>query len=364
MPQTAEKIRRETEERIRRQNEVETARIREMRQSAVAGLLPLLHTLAQQIAGNRLRLDLADANQKSWTSKHPEFTKSEFSPSYLFTMTVAFLLIYIAAYWLDVLLLSHNAKLLVKDFAGGNQTLIYAAIFGVPLVILLLESYFQTQWAVAKTSGQKWLWGILSVLMCVALPLAIVGFSMATTSFKEGTRAALVQNWQLFGKAALAFFAHAAILLGGKTLHEAKNYFVFKIKDKSLERQSNRLLRNIDGAETALTNRFTEYFRLLNDFNAEYAQNRIEPGPFNKLAREEINRVFGYEVIAAQPNQNPPVNAVTNDGGAPTNPPVTPNTAPPVPAAATAVAATPHPVNQSNGNNFGFDMNGEDEVRP
>lgn len=351
---TPEEIRRESDDINRRQTETNTAQARTTSQSAIAGLLALLHTIAQQITAFRLRLETADANLKNWIVKHPEFTKLVSSPSYLFVLSIVLLLIYAAAYWLDVLLLSHNSRLLVKDFADGNETLIYAAIFGVPLVILLMETYFQTQWTAAETIWQKWLWGILSVLMCFAIPVTIVGFSMATASAKAGTRAALVQNWQLVGKAVLALFAHSAILLGGSRLHEAKSYLIYKVKDKSLQWRSNRLTDQINLAEVDLTNRFTDYFRQLNEFNTTNPQNQIEPGPFNQLTRTEINRVFGYVVIAEPPVQNTPPENNGNGGdiGGETvnNPPSNP--------------ANQDQNYQPNGNAFNFAMDGEDEVRP
>lgn len=372
---TPDQIRQATEDRIRRQNEAATRQERATLQAAITGLLAVLHTIAQELVTLRRNLEMADAKLNDWFSKHPEFTRSTFSPSYLIVTALILFLVYLAAYWLDTLLLSHNARLLVKDFAQGNQTLIYLAIFGVPLVILLIETYFQTQWSAAQTTGQKWLWGILAVLMCLAIPLTVVGFSMAASSAKAGTRAAVVENWQLIGKAFLAFFAHSAILLGGNRLHEAKSYLIFKVTEKSLTRSSRRLTRRINLAEVNLTNQFNEYFRQFTNFNTTYLQNQIEPGPFNQLTRAEINRVFGF-VIIAEPPANPPVangGGVNAGGGVPNNPSI-----PNLPINqdvnnglnnGNGVVNTPplndlNQNNQPNGNNFNFNMDGEDEVRP
>lgn len=370
MPQTPEDIKRESEEIVRQRTETQNAQMeaqnvqgRTTLQSAIAALLAVLHTVAQQIAAFRLRSETVDARRENWTIKHPEFTKSGFSPSYIIATYLVLLLIYAAAYWLDVLLLSHNAKLLVKDFANGNQTLIYASILGLPLVVLQMETYFQTQWTAAKTTGQKWLWGSLSVVMCLAIPVTIVGFSMATSSApakdndKVAIRTALVQNWQLIGKAVLAFFAHSAILLGGNRLHEAKSYLIYKVKDISLLWQNGRLSGQINRAETNLTNQFNDYYRQLNNFNSAHPQNRIEAGPFNQITREEINRVFGYEIIAAPLNQIPPPN--NNEGGADNG------SGEAIPYVLPPDQPLPENQDQNNqANNFGFDMDGEDEVRP
>jgi len=349
-----DEIRRETEDRERQRDNAQTAETREMGRNAIAALLVRLHELAHQIFGLREQSDLADARQKKWVSQHPEITQSKFSPAFLMSMSIVLLAVYPAVYLLDLFLLSGNAKHLAKDFANGNQILIYATIFLLPLVVLAFETGFQTQWAIAETRGQMWKWGIASVAMCFAVPATIIGFSMATTSNVGGARTAQVQNWQLLGKAALAFFAHFAILLGGKRLHEAKNYLIFKVRDKWLERRINRLTRQTRRNETDLVNAFNQYFQQRADFNAAYPQNQIEPGPFDETTRNEINQAFGYEIIAAPLNQNPPTdnNGGGTDGGTPNN---TPPTNPINPA-------NPNPNNQLN--NFGFEMDGEDEVRP
>lgn len=367
----AEDIRRVTEARGRQRSEMQTAQARNTLQNAIGALLTSLQELAHRIAGNRGQSNTADAKQKDWASQHPEFTNSEStesssaasgssqpsaSPAFLMSTAIFLLLIYPAVYWLDVFLLSGNAKQIAKDFAQGNQTLIYSAIFAVPLMILLTEAYFQTQWSVAQTRGQLLLWGTAAVAMCVAIPAAIVGFSMATSVNSGGVRSAQVQNWHLFGKAALAFFAHFAILLGGRRLHEAKNYVIFKFQDRLLERRINRFAHQIQIDEAALTSTFTDYFRQLNDFNAVYVGQGIEPGPFDEITRSEINRVFGYEIIAAPHNQNPATADKNNDGGSGNNDSgAATNNPPPNPI-------NPNQNNQPNG--FGFDMDGEDEVRP
>lgn len=351
----ADEIRRETEERERLRREGQTAQTRQTGQGAIAALLARLHELAHQILGSREQQNLADAKQKDWVSQHLEFTESKLSPAFLMAMSAVLLAIYPAVYLIDLFLLSGNARYLAKDFAQGSQTLIYGCVFLLPLAVLIFEMGFQTQWAVAETRGQMWKWGIASAAMCLVVPTAIVGFSMATTSQVGGARAAQVQNWQLFGKAALAFFAHFAVLLGGRRLHEAKSYLIFKITNKRLERRISHLARQTRTDETTLTNTFTDYFQQLNDFNAANAGRGIEPGPFDEITRSEINRAFGYEIIAAPPVRNPPPNNGADDGGGNTGgaannpPPDMPNQ------------------NQNNppsGNGFVFDMDGEDEVRP
>lgn len=358
MANNVEDIRRETEERIRRRGVAQATQERRAAQNATTVLLTRLHEFAHRNFGNRNQRNLDDAKKNNWASQHPEFTESETSPSYLTTMTLFLLLIYPATYGLDVFLLSGNAKQIAKDFAQGNQYLIYAAIFAIPFVVLLIEAYFQTQWSVANTRGSMWLWGIASVLMCIAVPATIVGFSMATTtsSSKGGARAAQAQSWHLIGKAALALFAHFAILLGGRRLHEAKNYLAFKVKDRLYERNIKGLDREIQRDETALTNTFNEYYQNLNDFNVNRNENQIEHGPFDQITRGEINRLFGYEIIAAPQNApmvddsypgNAPENAVDNQTAQPNNP--------------RANTANPNQNNQPN--DFVFDMDGEDEVR-
>lgn len=345
----ADEIRRETEERERLRRENQVAQVRRNGQGVIAALLSRLHELAHQITDNRVDQDLADAKQKDWASQHLEFTESKLSPAFLSSMSLALLAIYPAVYLIDLFLLSGNARHLAKDFAQGNQTLIYATIFLLPLAVLVFETGFQTQWAVADTRGQMWKWGIASVAMCFVVPSAIVGFSMATTpNNNDGAHSIQVQNWQLFGKAALAFFSHFAVLLGGKRLHEAKSYLIFKITLKRLERRANRLARQIRTDETTLTNTFTDYFQQLNDFNAARGARRIEAGPFDVATRSEINRAFGYEIIAAPPAQNPASDEDANNGGA-------------------ADYTPPDASNQNdqpNGGDFNFDMDGEDEVRP
>ena len=357
MPKTPEeikqetgKIRQEIEDRRRRQEDAQTVQARTASRAAIADLLAVLHTIAGQIVDWRFQGEMVDTTRENWISRHSEFNNSQFSPSHTLASALVFISIYVAAYWLDVLLLSHNARLLVKDFAQNNQIIIYLAILGIPLVIIIMETYFQTHWATAQTTGQKWLWGSLSILMCLAIPATIVGFSMATSSAKAGTRAEAVENWQLIGKAVLAFFAHAAILLGGKRLHEAKDYLIYKGKDSLLGRRSSRLSGRVSRAEVNLTNRFTEYFRQFNAFNTAYPQNQVESGPFNQITRTEINRVFGNLVIAP-PKENPPT---LNTGRG------TPNVQPP-----NAPNQDNHGQNnQTNENNFVFDIDGEDEVRP
>ena len=377
MANNIENIRREMAARAQRREaaknaaaETHAAENRLTRQTAIAGLLTRLHDLAHAVAARREQQTLTDTKQSNWASLQTEFTESDLSPAFLISTSLLLLLIYPAAYLLDTFLLSGNAKQIAKDFAQGNQTLIYAAIFVIPLVILLTEAYFQTQWAIATTRGQMWLWGAASVLMCLAVPATIVGFSMATAGGGSiGTRAAQVQSWHLIGKAVLAFFAHFAILLGGSRLHQAKTYLIFKVKDKLLDRRSRRLAREIERDATALTNTFNDYFQQLSNFNAAYAERRIEPGPFDALTRREINQAFGYEIIAAPPETNPP----TQSGAAPAN-----NSDGATPAADSetgaghpATEASNPPVNPANPVNpnqnnqpQGFDMHGEDEVRP
>ena len=360
--QTPEEINRDTEETINQQNETAIQQERTNLQTVISDLqtvisdlLVSLHEIAESLSAFRMKLAVVKAYTDNWCVKHPEFSKkSSFSPSNIFIASVIITLIYIAAYWLDVLLLSHNAKLLVKDFADSNQTLIYVAILGIPAVILLMETYFQTQWAVAEDKNQKILWGSLSVLMCIAIPVAIVGFSMATTSAKPNTRAEDVQNWQLIGKAFLAFFAHAGILLGGKKLHEAKSYLIYKSNSKLLQWKNKRLTRQISRAEVNLSNEFIRYYRQLNEFNSVYPDRQIVPGPFNQVTRKEISQVFGKDMIEDEEADNPPAGEEIDDpnnGGTPQNPaPAPPN--------------VENQDNQANGNPFIFNMDNEDEVLP
>lgn len=355
----ADDIRRETEARERSREESQATRNRQTLRDTIGSLLASLHELAHQIFGYREQNKLAEAEQEAWRSLHKDGSRPSETPAYLMSMSAVLLLIYPAVYALDVFLLSGNAKQLVKDFAQGNQVLIYAAILAVPLAILLTETYFQTQWSVATVGGQRWLWGTASVLMCLAMPAIIVGFSMSTSVNNGGARTAQVQNWHLVGKAAMALFAHAAVLLGGKKLHDAKNYLVFKIVDNRFTRRLRDLRRRIAEGETTLSNTFSEYFQRLGDFNTTNTGHRIEPGPFDEITRSEINRAFGYEIIAVpdrgnEPEANRPRVNHSGDpetGSGPSyNPP--PNT-----------QNSTDPNQNGHTDAFRFDMEGEDEVR-
>lgn len=91
------------------------------------------------------------------------------------------------------------------------------------------------------------------------------------------------------------------------------------------------------------------------------------------MTRDEINRAFGYEIIATPSTQNPPTNAggnnTPNDGGGnPTAPSIFPSTNNGGnDATNNGGGESTNPPNQNNNPNnsgFVFDMDGEDEVRP
>lgn len=359
MPQTPEFFRQQMENARLRRNDVQTARAvaqtelnRQVAQLAINNLLKRTCDLAHLIAETRQQLELKNAILDAWRDKHPIFTESALTPAHYLVSAIFLLGIYIAALGLDIFLLSGNARLIAKDFANNVQALVYLTMVAVPLFILMFEAYFQTQWSTAETRGQRWLWGTLSVLMCLAIPATIIGLSISTNASPSGAKSLQVQNWHIIGKAVLALFVHAGVLLGGDRLHETKMYAIFKLKEKWQTRGINRAERKSQQAETDLTNNFTNYFQQLNSFNTTHPQNTIEPGPFDEITRNQINRVFGYEIIAAPPAQNTANNQPNNNqnngnGGANTPPPIDPNTN-----------------NQPNGNGFTFNMDGEDEVRP
>lgn len=351
MPNAAD-IMRETADLHRRWVETQAEDSRNSARRQLFETLSGLAERAHRLSGARELLGVAEASLNNLRERHATFSGPGSAATRSVTTSAVLCAAYPAVYVLDLMLLSGNAKHIAKDFAQGNDVLTAIAILSVPLAILALEASFQTQWAIAATTGRKLLWGTVSVLMCIAMPAIIIGFSASTIVTPTGARGAQVQNWHLVGKAVMAFFAHAAILLGGNWLHQAKHHLVFKVNDMWSNRRVSGLGAAIRRDAAALSTQFTEYYRGLREFNAGNPDARVEAGPFDSITREEVNLAFGYEIIAG-----PPDGPAATDSGSGSSGSGSPNRAADTPSDPERQPERP------NAERFNYETGSEDEVR-
>src|SRR5688572_17288960 len=106
---SAGEIRTKAEARDRLRVDVRTDQARNDDRNRIIGLLVRVSEWAHQIVGLREQRELTEARHANWHSLHPTFSEPSETPSSLMTASLFLLLVYPAAYCLDVYLLSGNA---------------------------------------------------------------------------------------------------------------------------------------------------------------------------------------------------------------------------------------------------------------
>lgn len=246
-----------------------------------------------------------------------------------------------AAYLVDYFLLAPSIEFLVggSDAEAGWTVSFAQAV--TPAALLLIEAGIASRRALAEDEaaaygqrGALWFWTGLGLLPpTIAATLAVA--TQLAKAQQEGLPQTLIFLALPAALGALAFLLHAFILLNSRLLHEAKAYAIFRAERAARQRKAARVTRAREQTIDDLSNALTEYLQRLQAYNTNFPDAPMEPGPFDAMARREVNRLMGYEFIqdpeanrgnAAAPasSQDPTVNQHAQSTEAQTSVPQTP----------------------------------------
>jgi len=294
--------------------------------------------------------------------QHPDFANAvtgKISGNYIIALSA------IAVIFIDMLLFGALADFLVRLGFGGNLVFIWAAKIILPIMVVWLELKLATLLAMEQEkhvegmgkTRQYWFYLSFGILIVCIMP----AISLATTlTIRAGTPAGarLAFDAMAIGLAALAFAAHGLVLFGGQSSNRAMAHVVFNVKHRNLNRSIQRSDIRYRREANQLIVATTSYINAFTDHNMRYQDARIEPGPFDRVTRETVNEVFGYEVVQAPGGPGGNRGTVTN--GTVVNPP-SPTQA--QESTKQVQASEPTPEGQPDKNETVFSREAEDEVR-
>jgi hypothetical protein len=229
---------------------------------------------------------------------NPDLVSADMHDSAVYSWVVLSL---VAVYGLDVILFAPVAEFFVGMSFPGTIWLARAAQFLLPAFIVLLEILAGLQRDRARRDRLDGLsgpaseiaWTIASVAFCLVMPAAVAATYMAG----EDQFTPWVSGPLLAALLGLSLLAHVSVLFGGRLATEAKTFLAFRWRDSRLNRQ-------MDTRRTASTRHgrragdlFSTYYGLLDRYNRESPEQRLEAGPFDRDTRQVVNEVYGYEVI-------------------------------------------------------------------
>ena len=328
-------------------------------------LSSLLHRnrdIAHRAAAHRDARTRRQAAKTGLELRHPDFANAiagKITGNYIIALSA------IAVVFIDILLFGALADFLVRLGFGGNPAFILAAKIILPIMVVWLELKLATLLAMEQEkhiegmgrTRQYWFYLSFGIMIVCIMP----AISLATTlAIRSGTPAGarLAFDAMAIGLAVLALAAHGLVLFGGQGANRAMAHVVFNVKHRNLNRSIQRSDIRYRREANQLIVATTSYINAFTDHNMRYPDARIEPGPFDRVTRETVNEVFGYEVVQAPAGTRGTRGTVTN--GTVVNPPT-----PPQAQDATEQVHTkgPDQEGQPDNNESVFSREAEDEVR-
>ena len=253
-----------------------------------------------------------------------------------------------------------------KTVFGAGEWVIPLAIVAMPLAYLVIELVTGSG---IKEEERNWKGTSFAVLVWLGVPFIVVGFSFVDSVLIGGNPAKTIGTATLTaiiflttGRGILALAAHGAILFFGPQIIEANGYVIFKVKEFYLSWRLDRLDRAIAvgerNVETSFRNYYARFHAGNNGGNGNNSNGSPNAGPFSARERRVVNRAFGDEVI-----EDPKTGQKTTEDPEPPENDPRPNA---------NRYAEPEAVNNTKNEDTsdpgapgdGYDMDGEDEIRP
>ena len=129
------------------------------------------------------------------------------------------------------------------------------------------------------------------------MPAVAIGTHLTATFDTEDSGLTMGLDIVTLGLAILALVTHAGILFAGSSAHEAKAFVVYTYKHRGFQRNIRVETKLLENRRQAVRSAFTNYMDRLGTHNKSYPTHRVDPGPFDVVARNLINEIFGYEII-------------------------------------------------------------------
>jgi hypothetical protein len=271
------------------------------------------NTIQRELTEVTARLEQLKRDHDEWTRHNP----------HALVHSVFVLLGVTAVYFLDLLLFAPTAEVLSNKAFHDYPFMSVVARVLVPLAILLFEIFIALHIFTTKRDRDMyhaqhpavlWLWIMIGILVSCVMPFLVIGTSLVQLSYaSEDARRGI--SWQMGGLAILSLVLHVGIIFSGRISNEAKAYFAFKIKHRSMERQNRNYNRLYDKNLESLRQSFDLFYQQINRHRMEFLDNH-DPGPFDVITKNLLNKLYGYEIIQTPEACNGGNNAsVSNSGG-------------------------------------------------
>jgi len=259
-----------------------------------------LHDSASRAEALRGDREEAGSGLKQLVETHPDWVQdnSRQSTGYLFLVAGV-----TAVYFLDIMLFGPTAEMLSEKAFYGWPVMTWVARFLVPAAILLAEISIALQIFFARRDSETyytaskayWGWIFIGILFALVMPSLVVGTNLVQASF-ESQSIQTGLRWQLFGLVVLALVMHVPIIFGGRVAHEAKSFFSFKLKQRSLQRRVQQYNKEYGTEAQSFRSDFDSFYDLLNRHRQTF-QDNYDQGPFDSRTRRFSREIYGYDVI-------------------------------------------------------------------
>lgn len=286
-----------------------------------------LTTHGGEIARLRRHESEAISKRTELESAHPEWVQHNTRNA---TNYAVILIALIAVYCLDVMLFGPTAEILSEKAFADMPLAANIARFLIPAAVILIEVAVALQIYTCRKErqdyhnkiGELMIWTLFGISLCVVMPALVVGTNLVQVSLEDSDASKTGLYWQLIGLVALALAMHLPIIFNGRTAHEAKSYFAYRIRHGKQERIIRRCKNRADRAKNALRVEFEGYYDLLQRHNETYGSH-VNPGLFDVATRDALNEIYGRNmVVTGNPSNNADYqrkqDGETGEGGAQT----------------------------------------------
>lgn len=270
----------------------------------------------------------------------------------------------------DTLLLSVSGRELLRSAAPFLEAMFGQAEAIVPIAIFLFAvGYISLELCTgheldADRAKRRRVIRTFAVVMSLALPVLVIGFSLINAGLISGSAARPIGSAtfaaaiiRAAGLGAVAIVAHGFILLFGGQIVEGVGYDLYKVVQMTLRFRLNRCDRQIAAETPRVEGGFTHFYSEFNNGNDENGSGGA--GPFGATTRKVVNDVFDDDIIeepAGSTRTAEPDNSGSHESA---DSPGQEDDA----AGDGQTARSSEPDQGQARPGMGYDMDGEDEVR-
>ncbi|MBK8464951.1 MAG: hypothetical protein IPL32_03895 [Chloracidobacterium sp.] len=361
-----ERLRKDRERREREQAERDQEASADLRRRTTEDNLETVRNSAHQLQTLReTRLYLV-ADIENWEERNHRYRNLD---AWTIASHVMWSVSPISVVVTDTLLLSVAGRELLRSAAP-----FLAAMFGnagavIPIAIFLFAvGYITLELCTgheldAERGGRRRVIRPFSVVMCLALPVLVIGFSLINAGLISGNAARPIGSAtfaaaiiRAAGLGAVAVVAHGFILFFGGRIVDGFGYDVYKGRQIQLRRRLDRCDRQIAAETPRVEGGFTHLYNEFNNDNGENGSGGA--GPFGATTRRVVNDVFDDDIIEEPAGRPRSADADHTEPHADD-----------APGSQTQNAAGNGPAGSSDSDpgqtrpGTGYDMDGEDEIR-